>query len=463
MKWARDGFLSEDFDAIILLQLRSVQDRSLEEVMIERIGKKTYELLNDLKGAKTLIILEGLDELSFNHQQNDQFFLQLIKECTVFTKATILITSRPHACKEIIADRKIEIVGFGSKEIAEVASKKFSSDEQSCEEFLQQLNQLPHLHSLYYVPINLVMIINIFSCNQNKLPSIFTELYKFFIVMSLQKQVLRCKKMNPEFSAKVVSAVNNTKELLCEMLGDIPVSTVNTVTSLCKLSYCGFFELYNCDSWRKYPKVVFTESDLTDCGLDVTNPYESHGFLEAVHTYPTYTNTYNFFHLTIQEFFAAIHISMLSQQEQLHLLSEYFSDYPMVFIFLCGLTRLESTEMFEFICSKLKSDINFWPANSDVVIAAICIYESKQSSLNQSMPVNPFILTCSSNTLLPYECLCISYMLSCFPVTHLLMWNCGIGDEGAEMLIKHYPLKNITSQLLEVLELDYNELFPLLG
>ena len=181
-------------------------------------------------------------------------------------------------------------------------------------------------------------------------------------------------------------------------------------------------------------------------------------FLEAVHNYPTSTSTYNFAHLTIQEFFAAIHIStLLSQEEGLDLLEKCFSDFPYVFIFLCGLSGLVSTEMFQFVYSKLMSDnVSFWPPNSDIVTAVRCIYESKQSSLNHSTLVRPFILNCRSNTLLPYDCLCISYLLSCFPVIQLLMWNCKIGDKGAEMLIKHYPSKNFTGQLLEVLEVEFN-------
>ena len=459
MKWARDGFLSEDFDIIILIQLRSVQQKSLEAVMIEHVGKETYELLNESGGTRSLIILEGLDELSFNCQQNDPFFIQLIKECVIFKEATIIITSRPYACKEIVVGRRIEIVGFGNKEIGEFVRKRFSNDEHSFTEFLQHLNEFPHLYSLCYVPINLEMIMNIFNCSQNRLPSTLTELYQQFIVMNLQRQVLKCKEKNPEFSAKVSPATNGDGKILCELLIGIPVDTIKAVLSLCKLSYYGFFEWYSCDSWRKFPKVVFTESDLIQCGIDVTNQlhYESHGFLKAVHTYPTSTSTYNFTHLTIQEFFAAIHISILSQEERLHLLSEHFCDYPIVFVFLCGLTGLVCTEMFQFVCSKLLSeDVDFWPPNSDIVTAVRCIYESKQTSLNQSIPITPFILNLSSNTLLPYDCLCISYLLSCFPITQLLTWNCSIGDKGAEMLIKHYPSKNLTGQLLEVLTIDFN-------
>ena len=277
LKWARDGFLSEDFDAVILIQLRSVQKRSLEAVMMEHTGKEIYEQLNESAGARTLIILEGLDELSFNHQQNDPFFIQLIKECTVFKKATIIITSRPYACKEINAGRRIEIVGFGNKEIGEFVRKNFS-DEQSFKEFLQQLNEFPQLQSLCYIPINLVMILNIFNCSQNKLPSTLTELYQLFTIINLQREVQKCKGKNPEISAEVVPTAISDVESLHKMLPGIPVDTVKTIKLLCKLSYYSFFIWYSCDSWRKYPKVVFTESDLIECDIDIANQYESRGF-----------------------------------------------------------------------------------------------------------------------------------------------------------------------------------------
>ena len=40
LRWARDGFLSEDFDAVVLIPLRCVQQRSLEEVMIEYLRRE---------------------------------------------------------------------------------------------------------------------------------------------------------------------------------------------------------------------------------------------------------------------------------------------------------------------------------------------------------------------------------------------------------------------------------------
>ena len=115
VRWARDGFLAEDFDAVVLIPLRSVQQRSLEDIIMKHIGEDNYQQLMKSAGSRCLIILEGLDEMGVDRRQSDPFLLCVIKECTVLEEATILITSRPHACEEIDAGRRVEIVGFGKK------------------------------------------------------------------------------------------------------------------------------------------------------------------------------------------------------------------------------------------------------------------------------------------------------------------------------------------------------------
>ena len=64
VEWAESKFLHEDFDIVILIKLRTVQERSLEDVMIEQIKQEAYQELIKKSGVKCLIILEGLDEMA---------------------------------------------------------------------------------------------------------------------------------------------------------------------------------------------------------------------------------------------------------------------------------------------------------------------------------------------------------------------------------------------------------------
>ena len=465
VRWARDGFLAEDFDAIVLIPLRSLQQRSLKEVINKEIGKDNYQQMKKSAGSRCLIILEGLDEMAADRRQSDPFLMRLIKECNKLEKATILITSRPHACEEIDAGRRVEVVGFGKDEIRDFVEKSFPNDAQSVEELLRQLDEYPQLHSLCYIPMSLVMIVDIFQCSEKKLPSTLTELYQVFIVMILKRQVKKenVTKKPAVCSSVAVKAADSVEETLCVMLRDIPKETIGIVLCLSRLAYRGFLDWY-CHregeySWQekwKEPKIIFTESDLIQCDIEVTSDFDGFGLMKVTHTHQLLTdiNTYSFNHLTIQEYLCAVYISLQSQQEQLRLLREHFREYPNVFTFVCGLTGLASSEMFQFIYSKLTSPR---VGDPDVITAMRCINESKQSS-GPHQSVSPFTLKMIMNRLLPYDCVCLSNVLSCYAVSQLKMVGCSIGNKGAELLVKHYPNKNTTSQLLEELDLHDNDL-----
>ena len=447
LRWARDDFLSDDFDTVLLIPMRCVQQRSLEQVMIEFIGEEAYQQLKKSAGNRCLVILEGLDEMAANRQKSDHFFINLIKHCAVLEESTILITSRPHACSELDADRRVEVIGFGTDEIKEFIKRSFPNDDHSVNELLQQLNGYQHLKSLCYSPLNLIMITDIFRCSQDKkLPSTLTELYKLCLVMVLHREVKKCSGVSP-IPAKT--------EALKQMLPGIPINALGTVFLLCRLSFCAFFDWYidmqDEDGFEKWkdPKIIFTTEDLKQCGIEVTSEFDGFGLLKATHVHevPTDISAYNFSHLSIQEFLSSLYIALLPQQEQLHLVNEHFHDFPNVFAFLCGLTRLQCNEMYQMMYSKLLS-------LDDVVLSVRCMYES-------NCPVQstaPFTLDMSENDVVPYDCYCVSYMISHYPVSQLKMAVCTIGDNGLEMLAKHYSSEKVSDPLLELLDLHLNSI-----
>ena len=161
-------------------------------------------------------------------QINDCFFVNLIKYCAILEKSTILITSRPHACNKLNADRCVEVIGFGADEIKEFIEKSFPNDEHCVSELLQQLNDYPYLKSLCYSPLNLIMITDIFRSSQNKrLPSTLTQLYKLFIVMILLREFAKEDKKYSD-----VSPTATNSEDLKKMLPGIPINAIGTVLLL---------------------------------------------------------------------------------------------------------------------------------------------------------------------------------------------------------------------------------------
>ena len=450
LRWARDGFLSEDFDVVALIPLRCVQQESLEDVMTKFVRKEVFEQMDSIAGSRCLIILEGLDEMAVYHQNNDPFFISLVKDCTVLEEATIMITSRPHACTSLNANRQVEVIGFSADQIEEFIKKSFSNDEHSVRELLQQLNDYLHIKSLCYVPLNLVMITDIFQCSQDKkLPSTITELYRLFIVMMLQRQARKTVCLGASLTAA-------DSESLKKLLPGIPINAIGTVFLLCRLSFCGFFDWYT-DTERnrhilKDPKIIFTMADLAQCGIEVTSEFDGFGLLKVTHIHevPTDTSCYNFSHLTIQEFLASLYITLLPRQEQISLMNYHFDWYPNVFIFFCGLTRLECNEMYQIVYSKLTESFG----NDDLLCAARCLYES-QSTVQSTVP---FTLDMGHDQLTLYDFFCVSHVMSHYPVLEVNLGFCHMGDTKVGVLGKQYSDIRNSWQIMEKFNFTMNDL-----
>ena len=93
-------------------------------------------------------------------------------------------------------------------------------------------------------------------------------------------------------------------------------------------------------------------------------------------------------------------------------------------------------------------------SHDDVVPAVRCMYESNCTVQS----AEPFTLDMSRNHLVPFDCLCVSHVISHYPVSQLNMWQCMMGDTGVEVLAKHYSNNDMVTQLLEVINLQFNYL-----
>ncbi|XP_065906562.1 NACHT, LRR and PYD domains-containing protein 12-like isoform X2 [Dysidea avara] len=440
VRWARDGFLSDRFNLVILIPLRTVQQQSLEEAMMEHIGKHTYHQLKEQLGRKCLLILEGFDEMAAERRQHDPILLAMIREETM-VEVTILKTSRPHACQGLNANRTIEVVGFSEEKIKEYVKNVFPNDTQAVNLFIQKLETFPHISALCYVPLSLKMILEIFQYKEKSLPSTLTELYHLFIVMTLQREQKKKIEKQPVSSA----AANDAEKILHQILPDVPEEALHTIMLLSKLAYRAFFEWYSVREEKKGllgsvkvqykdPRIIFTEDDLIQSGISLPKNYDGFGLIKCTNIkYLTrQSNTYNFSHLSVQEFLCSLYIVItMSQKEQYQLMKEHFHHLPNIMMLLCGLTQLKSQDHLQFILSQLSSGSKL-SANSYHVVGAVkCITESRCVSPPGILPIK-LILT--SATLYPYDILCVLYTIYHYPIVVLNMRWCDIGDKGVSRL-----------------------------
>ena len=427
-----------------MLLLRSIQQQSIEEVFEELIGKEAFQNLKKSLGAKCLIILEGFDEITFERKQRDNFLMKLI-DSKLLQYSTIVVTSRPYACQELMikANKIIEILGFGEKEIREFVQDLFAVDNTKSDEvFLQKLEENPQLYSICHVPISLAMIVDIFK-ETKSLPLTLTELYYRFIVMVLVRESKKLTERN-QVSLDVTLSSNDEKilHLVHLALPDIPEQKLKTIFLLSKLAFHGFFSVTDDNESGKQfkiigQKIIFIEDDLIQCGIVNTNHFDGHSLLkmETVHHFAGGQITFNFIHLTVQEFLSAVYMLTLSQNEQYHLFQKCFKDYPNILMLYFGLTRID---FHEVVYPKLKSP-------SSIVTAMKCLYENQRTtSPQQSTP--PFVLRMNGNTLLPYDCICLSYICMQYPVTKLILERCWIGDKNAEIFAKQFSNRNYTTK-----------------
>ena len=442
VKWAKDGILSKSFCIVIMLLLRSIQKQSTEQVFVKLIGEEAFQELKKSQGRKCLIILEGLDEITLERQQSDEFLTELIHS-RLLQYSTIVVTSRPHACQQLMkkANKVIEILGFGDQEMKEFVEDSFAQDiTQSNEVFLRQLEENPQLYSLCHVPISLAMIIDIFK-ETKTLPSTLTELYYRFITMILYRESQKMQNHNQVSST--VSMSQNDEDILHQALPDVPKEKLGNILLLSKLALHGFFAVTENQSGmvtKKDPKIIFIQNDLTQCGIVNTDNYDGYSLLkmESLHHFAGSQKTYNFIHLTVQEFLCAVYMLTLSQEEQRHLLKEYFDVYPNIMTLYCGLTRLD---FHQVVYSKLTS--------RDFTVTAVkCLYEGQQTTSTASYKSkSPIVFNMRYKTLLPYDLLCVSYVYCNYPVTQLDLGSCHIEDNGAGILAKWCYSNNETTKL----------------
>ena len=168
-----------------------------------------------------------------------------------------------------------------------------------------------------------------------------------------------------------------------------------------------------------------------------------------------YSKTYNFLHLTVQEFLCALHIAAtLSEDEQNHILQENFSKFSNIIMLFCGLTRLKSHDAFQFVYTKLSTGTKY-PTNHAVINAAKFLYESQADISSYMVSPNTPITINVRISLSPYDVVCISHILFHYPVKALLMEGCDIRDQGVHTLAQACVGNN--TQLLE-LDISKNHL-----
>ena len=329
-KWGQYQLFKE-YSLVVLV---SFQDKQMKEAKSisdlfyhpnADLQSEIVKVITETDGHGLLLILEGFDEAPASKRTMDSIFVRLFRGQEL-PRATVVLTTRPSASAELcqlcnysVNSRRIEVVGFGKKEIDEYIHYAFS-DELSRSDFKEYLSLYPCIRGMMYVPLNSAIVTETYSsCKSSGIvvPKTMTQLYS-----SLIRTLLLCYLKDEEEYKN--ANINTFKDLTQPMYDQF--------CEICKLAYTG---------------IVSAETKLIFNSQDLRSDFNPLGLMQTYSELRIDRGTslsYNFLHLTLQEYLAAYHISQQSRYEQVAFMREHIGSAKLQVVsrFLAGLSELGS-------------------------------------------------------------------------------------------------------------------------
>ena len=329
--WVK-GKLLQQFSHVIFLQLKQSEVANITslnqaiKLYLESLSSEITKEIEKLQGEGFLFILEGWDELLADRQAKG-FYLRLIQG-NILPEAVVLITSRPSAINRIpkIPIHQIEILGFTQQQLDKYINCHFEKYENKTElvvKFYEELQRLPLLRSLLFIPINLNVSLYVFERNGFQLPQTLTSIYETLVVAQL----------------------NHRNHASVSKLKDLPrFGEVHTM--LIRLGRMAYDQLKK--SVTIFDNAVIEKYCVFEHGKTLEY-FDGMGLLLVINDWCLQPSkwTYRFTHKTIQELLAAWFISEQPVSSQEEVLQQMFnsSEFRMVWIFYAGLTNLKNISL----------------------------------------------------------------------------------------------------------------------
>ena len=311
-KWAKGKILRE-YGLVVLLRLR---DKRVQEIkcVADLFYHSDHELQHSVAkeiqhhdGKSVLLLFEGYDELPRKLRKQQSTFLDILHKVSL-PHATILITSRPSATKFLHwhfkqqISQHIEILGFTKSDIISYVHDAIE-DEQVRKDFFQYLKCYPYIRGMMYLPLNAVIVTEVYKDSQQSpekfIPTTMTELYTALTLNLLLRYLLsHCE-------------YGEQQEWTLNQFSDLPQELYEQFNHICEIALKGMIE----DKFVH--KDLPHDFNTLDLMQSVPELYIKRGA----------SISYSFFHLTLQEFLAAVSISQQPVEEQIYFIERSMAGY----------------------------------------------------------------------------------------------------------------------------------------
>ena len=327
-KWAKLEH-DEDYELVILVRLRKKRAQNattLEDLLpYDKNATKLKQITSAIEGGEgVLIVIDGFDELS-HEQQRQPIYVDLFKgEC--LAEATVIVTTHPSAssdfkdlCERDI-HRELEITGFTDDGIKEFAKSIFKSDAAAVSGFRSYIQNNPPIYSMMYLPLSAVIVAKIYQEDYKTKLKTLSQLFDAFTRLLVRRHILSKHDENSKTKVDPIA---------------FPLTSLDNINKLSHAVASQFHEIAR----MAYDGICANEYIFRNLGEEFEN-LELMKKVKRRNLHGQDYYTYVFFHHTLQEYMAAIHIAtMLSGKPRLQ-----FEEQDMITRFLAGICQANGYE-----------------------------------------------------------------------------------------------------------------------